>query len=98
MPVPGGLGVTEGLMQQQLLHIAAMDTGAATTAMLLIRIATLWWAVGVGFVALGLLRLKFGPDYGARRRLSNSTKSVGKGASKRRCSPVIGCTNPSTNA
>lgn len=65
VPVPGGLGVTEGLMQQQLLHIAAMDSGAATTAMLLIRIATLWWAVAVGFVALGLLRLKFGP--GLRR-------------------------------
>lgn len=65
VPVPGGLGVTEGLMQQQLLHVASMDSGAATTAMLLIRIATLWWAVGVGFVALGLLRMKFGP--GLRR-------------------------------
>jgi glycosyltransferase 2 family protein len=65
VPVPGGLGVTEGIMQQQLLRLAAMDQGAATTAMLLIRIATLWWAVMVGFVALGLLRLKFGP--GLRR-------------------------------
>jgi glycosyltransferase 2 family protein len=73
VPVPGGLGVTEGLMQQQLLHIAAMDSGAATTAMLLIRIATLWWAVGVGFVALGVLRMKFGP--GLRRNQSPSTNN-----------------------
>lgn len=73
VPVPGGLGITEGLMQQQLLHVAAMEEGAATTAMLLIRIATLWWAVAVGFVALGLLRLKFGP--GLRRGVQAASTS-----------------------
>jgi glycosyltransferase 2 family protein len=60
VPVPGGLGVTEGLMQQQMVHLAGIAHGPATTSMLLIRIATLWWAVAVGFVALGLLRLRFG--------------------------------------
>lgn len=60
VPVPGGLGITEGLMQQQMVHLAGVSHGPATTSMLLIRIATLWWAVAVGFVALGLLRLRFG--------------------------------------
>lgn len=60
VPVPGGLGVTEGLMQQQMVHLAGISYGPATTSMLLIRIATLWWAVVVGFLALGLLRLRFG--------------------------------------
>jgi glycosyltransferase 2 family protein len=60
VPVPGGLGVTEGLMQQQMVHLAGISYGPATTSMLLIRIATLWWAVVVGFMALGLLRLRFG--------------------------------------
>lgn len=60
IPVPGGLGVTEGLMQQQMVHVAGVSQGAATTSMLLIRIATLWWAVAVGFAALGILRLRFG--------------------------------------
>jgi uncharacterized protein (TIRG00374 family) len=60
IPVPGGLGVTEGLMQQQMVHLAGVGQGPATTSMLLIRIATLWWAVAVGFIALGLLRLRFG--------------------------------------
>lgn len=60
VPVPGGLGVTDGLLQQQMVHLANVSQGAATTSMLLIRIATLWWAVLVGFVALGALRLRFG--------------------------------------
>lgn len=72
VPVPGGLGVTEGLMQQQMIHLAGIGQGPATTSMLLIRIATLWWAVAVGFVALGLLRLRFG----ARLWQDNSTEAT----------------------
>lgn len=58
-PLPGGLGVTEALMQQQLVRLAALGAGTATAAMLLVRLATLWWAVVVGFLALGLLKLKY---------------------------------------
>jgi uncharacterized protein (TIRG00374 family) len=72
VPVPGGLGVTEGLMQQQMVHLAGVSEGAATTSMLLIRIATLWWAVAVGFAALGLLRLRFGAGF-----LTSSTSARG---------------------
>jgi uncharacterized protein (TIRG00374 family) len=67
VPVPGGLGVTEGLMQQQMVHLAGIAYGPATTSMLLIRIATLWWAVAVGFTALGLLRLRFGAGLWSNR-------------------------------
>jgi glycosyltransferase 2 family protein len=56
IPVPGGLGVTDKLLEEQLAHLGGVDTAAATAAMLLIRLATLWFAVVVGFVALGALR------------------------------------------
>ncbi|MEN9580558.1 MAG: hypothetical protein RJA70_3567 [Pseudomonadota bacterium] len=59
IPVPGGLGVTETLIQQQLTRVATVTHAAATSSMLLIRLATLWWAVLVGFIALFWLRLRF---------------------------------------
>lgn len=59
IPVPGGLGVTETIIQQQLVRVAAVGSAAATSSMLLIRLTTLWWAVLVGFMALGLLKLRF---------------------------------------
>jgi uncharacterized membrane protein YbhN (UPF0104 family) len=59
VPVPGGLGVTEAVIHEQLVHVAGAPEGVATACMLLIRLATLWWAVLVGFIALGLLRLQF---------------------------------------
>lgn len=59
IPVPGGLGVAETLLQSQLVQLGGVAAGPATGAMLLIRFATLWWAVVVGFAALGWLRLRF---------------------------------------
>jgi glycosyltransferase 2 family protein len=59
VPVPGGLGVTEAVIHEQLVHVAGAPEDVATACMLLIRLATLWWAVLVGLVALGLLRLQF---------------------------------------
>jgi uncharacterized membrane protein YbhN (UPF0104 family) len=56
VPVPGGLGVTDKLIEEQLARLGAVPATAATAAMLLIRFATLWFAVLVGFGALGLLR------------------------------------------
>jgi uncharacterized protein (TIRG00374 family) len=58
IPVPGGLGVTEGLLEQQLLHLGNVPTSAATSAMILVRFATLWFAVLLGFIALGVLRAR----------------------------------------
>jgi glycosyltransferase 2 family protein len=58
IPVPGGLGVTEKLLEEQMARIGAVDPAIATAAMLLVRLATLWFAVAVGFTALGVLRLR----------------------------------------
>ena len=59
VPVPGGLGVAEAMLQQQMVQLGDVPTTIGTAAMLLIRFATLWYAVVVGFVALGWLRLRF---------------------------------------
>jgi uncharacterized protein (TIRG00374 family) len=59
VPVPGGLGVAEAMIQEQLVRLGGVEQGSATSAMILIRFATLWWAVLVGFLALFVLRLRF---------------------------------------
>lgn len=56
IPVPGGLGVTETVMRTLMRELGDVDSAGATGAMLLVRFATLWFAVIVGFVALSLLR------------------------------------------
>jgi uncharacterized protein (TIRG00374 family) len=56
VPVPGGIGVTEGSLEGQLVKLAGVESAAATGAMILVRFATLWFAVLVGFVALSLLK------------------------------------------
>lgn len=59
VPLPGGLGVAEALIQTQLVQLGGVEPAASTAAMLMIRFTTLWWAVLVGFLALGLLKLKY---------------------------------------
>jgi glycosyltransferase 2 family protein len=56
IPVPGGLGVTETVMRTLMRELGDVDRAGATGAMLLVRFATLWFAVIVGFVALSILR------------------------------------------
>jgi uncharacterized membrane protein YbhN (UPF0104 family) len=58
VPVPGGLGVTDKLIEEQLVRLSHTPAAVATAAMLLIRLATLWFAVVVGFVALAWLRAR----------------------------------------
>lgn len=59
VPVPGGLGVTEKILEESMVAIGGVPGPVATAAMILGRLATLWFAVLVGFVALGILRLRF---------------------------------------
>lgn len=59
VPVPGGLGITESALKEQLQTLGHVSPSTSTAAMLLVRFATLWFAVLVGFVALGLLRLRY---------------------------------------
>ena len=56
VPVPGGLGVTETSLQEQMQALGHVSPTVSTGAMILVRFATLWFAVLVGFVALSLLR------------------------------------------
>lgn len=59
IPVPGGLGVTEKVFEEGLVFGGGVPGAIATPVMLLCRLATLWFAVAVGFVALFLLRLRY---------------------------------------
>ena len=59
IPVPGGLGITETMIQQQLVEIGHVGLGVATSSMILIRFSTLWFAVVIGFLALTLLRGRY---------------------------------------
>jgi uncharacterized protein (TIRG00374 family) len=59
IPVPGGLGIVETMLREQLVRLGGVSTGAATASMILVRFATLWWAVLLGFIALGILRSRF---------------------------------------
>jgi glycosyltransferase 2 family protein len=56
VPVPGGLGVTETSLQEQMQALGHVSPTVSTGAMILVRFATLWFAVLVGFGALSLLR------------------------------------------
>lgn len=58
--MPGGLGVTEAGMTGLLLALGGpgMTPAIATATTMLVRLATLWWAVLVGFGALALYRRK----------------------------------------
>ena len=61
--LPGGLGVAEASVAGMLLLLVtddAMDRGVAAAATLLIRFATLWFAVILGVAALALLRRRIG--------------------------------------
>jgi uncharacterized protein (TIRG00374 family) len=59
VPVPGGLGVTDKLLEEQMARLGGVPSATATAAMLLVRFATLWFAVAVGFAALGILRARY---------------------------------------
>jgi uncharacterized protein (TIRG00374 family) len=56
VPVPGGLGVTESTLQGQLHELGHVSATAATASMILVRFATLWFAVLVGFLSLSWLK------------------------------------------
>lgn len=55
--LPGGLLVTEAAMTLMLVQSArGVDQPTAAAATILIRLATLWFAVGIGLVAMALVR------------------------------------------
>ncbi len=61
MMLPGGVGGTEATMETLLLQLGepTMPREAAACAVLLVRFATLWFAVGVGAIALAVFRRNY---------------------------------------
>jgi uncharacterized protein (TIRG00374 family) len=58
--LPGGLGVTEGSMAGMLqVMVTGFAKAPAVVATLLVRFATLWFAVAIGFVALAVFRARY---------------------------------------
>jgi uncharacterized protein (TIRG00374 family) len=60
--LPGGLGATEASMTGMLVFLLSVDADLATAATLLIRFATLWFAVLLGLVAWIFSRDLLGMD------------------------------------
>jgi uncharacterized protein (TIRG00374 family) len=56
VPVPGGLGVTESALQGQMMELGHVAENTSTAAMILVRFATLWFAVLIGFLSLSALK------------------------------------------
>lgn len=60
--LPGGLGVTEGAMTVLLVQGShGVDAPTAAAATILTRLATLWFAVGLGVIAMAIAR-RLTPD------------------------------------
>jgi glycosyltransferase 2 family protein len=61
--LPGGLGVTEGGLSVGLVELGLLPAESqAVAATYLIRLATLWFAVALGVLALGLFRRRYLDD------------------------------------
>jgi hypothetical protein len=63
------------LLERQMVLFGGVEAATATAAMLLVRLATLWFAVAVGFLALGLLRALH-PELAASPSPPSPTKGV----------------------
>ena len=59
VPVPGGLGITESVLMGQLLKVGHVEQSDATASMILVRFATLWFAVLIGFIALSIMKRRY---------------------------------------
>ncbi len=80
VPVPGGLGVTEASLREQLRELGHVGPTASTAAMILVRFATLWFAVLVGFCALSILKRRHPGLLGGASKKPTTELSVGGGA------------------
>jgi uncharacterized protein (TIRG00374 family) len=74
--LPGGLLVTEAAMTLLLVQSSSgFDETTAVAATILTRLATLWFAVGLGLVALSILRWRY---QGARQVLGRADGNPGE--------------------
>ncbi|OQA04446.1 MAG: hypothetical protein BWY68_00313 [bacterium ADurb.Bin400] len=59
--LPGGLGMTEGLIAG-LMKMLEIDTAVAALSTVIIRLATLWFAVVIGLAFLLMAEKRFGAN------------------------------------
>jgi len=80
VPVPGGLGITDTALQEQMMTLGHVDKGTSTAAMILVRFATLWFAVLVGFLALSALKRRHPGMLAAADRTTPAAGGAGEQA------------------
>jgi len=56
---PGGIGVTEAGLREQMTTMGHVDAATSTAAMMLVRFATLWFAVALGFAAIAAIKRRY---------------------------------------
>lgn len=56
--LPGGLGVTEASMAGVLRALAGVSAVGAATLTIMVRVTTFWFAITLGFAALGVWRFR----------------------------------------
>jgi uncharacterized protein (TIRG00374 family) len=76
---PGGLGVAEGGIVALGQLLLGLERGPAAAAALLIRVATLWFAVALGLAAL-LLATTFGRRLTGQRPVPYTPTTTDEGA------------------
>lgn len=77
--LPGGLGVTEGGMIALLVKtVEGVTRSVAAAATLLVRLATLWFAVLLGFATIGWMRWRVGDRFWRLELEGQSEKSNAK--------------------
>jgi uncharacterized protein (TIRG00374 family) len=60
--IPGGLGVAETGITSLAVRLLDLGRGTASTATLLVRLATLWFAVVLGLIAFIIVMRRIGPE------------------------------------
>ena len=75
--MPGGLGVSDGaLAAGAVALIPGVDEASSVAASLLIRVATLWFGVGLGAIALFKVSTLLGGDLKLEKPQSGQPEST----------------------
>ncbi len=75
--LPGGIGAAEAGLAGQFVTIAGLSSGLAVALTMVIRLATLWFAILLGVIGLFVVRLLIGDIEPEPERAAASAKSEG---------------------
>ena len=85
--LPGGIGSAEAFLAAQFIAIAGLTSGPAAALTIVIRLATLWFAIVLGIVGLLALRFLLGKVQKRPRLISPWAMGSANGASG---TPAVG--------